>query len=107
MKNLFFLIILVVAIGMVSCTEATKSQQQTVVNQYHNNTCFFKYTYVYQGSTYNKADTLEVYYAAKDKYEAQRLSDTYVKENMVEVELLSSKSEEIMFTSYQQYPYWQ
>ena len=94
---------MIVAISVVAC-DPTSKEQGVVINQYHNQTEFYRYTLVYRTSSY-KIDSVDYYIAAKDKYEAERLSDAYLKDVQKEQEIISVNTEEIMFTSYQQYPY--
>lgn len=102
MKNIkTILLLMIVAISAVAC-DPTSREQQIIINQYHNQTEFYKFVTVYR-SNY-RTDSVTYYIAAKDKYEAERLSDAYLKNNS-DLKIVSIKSQEIIFTNYQQYPY--
>ncbi len=100
LKNL--LIVLILGIGMVACSPS-KSEQNRVVSSYMQQTTIYQFHTVYRSSA--GIDSVDVYIAAQDKYNAERLYDKFMKESNSELKMVSMAQKEIVLTNHQFYPY--
>ena len=104
MKHLILIIIAILGITMMSC-EPSNSTCTKIVNQYYSGTEFYKVRIVYEQRS-GRLDSIDMYFAGKDKYEVQKMIDSEVSK-LSELVIKSVTPTDIMMQNFQQYPYWE
>lgn len=89
-------VLLIVAMTIIACGP-TKSDRNRIVNQYHQESEFYKVTFRMNSET----SSYEVYVIADDKYEVSKLLDEKYAEDTVTI----LSMDEISFLTTQPYPY--